>query len=87
MSEGPPKSQLEKGESVESTEKPLRYRTIENEILEIHEDGSQTERALECNGHLHRCCVDMIFYDENKRIIFAEQLSREELGPCDGKHS
>ena len=72
---------------MESAEKPPRYRTIENEILEVHEDGSQTERTLECNGYLHRRCVDKVFYDEKGEITFAEQLSREELGPCDDKHS
>jgi len=72
---------------MESTEKPARYRTIKNEILEMHEDGSQTERVLECDGHLHRRCVDKVFYDERGEIIFADQLSREELGLCDGEHS
>ncbi len=68
------------------TEGLARYRTVEQEILEMHEDGSRTERVLECNGNLHRRCVDRIFYGENGEVVFADQLSREELGPCDGEH-
>ena len=74
-------------ESTERAERPPRYRTIECEILEVHEDGSQTERVLECNGAHHRRCVDKMSYDKNGEVIFADQLSREELGSCDGKHS
>lgn len=77
---------LEDQESVESREKPPRYHTIQNEILEIREDGSKIERALECNNLLHRRCVDEISYDEKGTIIYADQLSREELGPCDCEH-
>jgi len=87
MSEEFPKKSSEKIENKESAEKSSPYRTIELEILETHEDGSKTERVLECDGFLHRRCIDKIFYDENGKIIFAEQLSREELGPCDCKHS
>jgi hypothetical protein len=83
MSEKMPKNSLEKMESVE---KPPRYRTIKLEVLEIHEDGSKTERVLECNGLLHRRCVDIVFYDKNGEIEFVNQLSREELGPCDCRH-
>ena len=71
----------------ENIERPPRYHTITNDILEVYEDGSITERVFECNGFLHRRCVDKIFYGEKGEIAFAEQLSREELGPCDGKHS
>lgn len=85
MSEGFPKNPLEEIRSVE-TEGLARYRTVEQEILEMHEDGSRTERVLECNGNLHRRCVDRIFYGENGEVVFADQLSREELGPCDGEH-
>ncbi|MDP2930692.1 MAG: hypothetical protein Q8N56_03765 [bacterium] len=82
-----PKNSPEKIENKESAEKPPLYRTIECEILETHEDGSRTERVLECDGSLHRRCVDKVFDGENGEVLFAEQLSREELGPCDGKHS
>ena len=85
MSEGFMKNPLEEIKSVE-TERLARYRTVEQEILETHEDGSKTERVLECNGSLHRRCIDKIFYGENGEVVFADQLSREELGPCDGEH-
>ncbi|MBU4284668.1 hypothetical protein KKF60_02540 [Patescibacteria group bacterium] len=87
MSEKFPKNSLEKIENKENIEGPPRYRTIKLEVLETHEDGSKTERVLECNGLLHRRCVDKVFYGENDEIIFVDQLSREELGPCDCKHS
>jgi hypothetical protein len=87
MSEKFPKNSPEKIENKESAEKPSRYRTIKLEILETHEDGSKTERVLECNSLLHRRCVDKVFYNENGEIIFVDQLSREELGLCDCKDS
>jgi len=87
MPEGPPKTPPEKAERKESAERQPRYRTIEDEVLKVHEDGSKTHRVLECNGVLHRRCVDVISYDEKGEPIFADQLSREELGPCDGKHA
>ena len=74
-------------ESKESAERPPRYRTIEREILEVHEDGSKTERVIECNGIHHRRCVDKISYDDKGEVIFADELSKEELGKCDGQHS
>ncbi|HUT96302.1 MAG TPA: hypothetical protein VMW82_01915 [Candidatus Paceibacterota bacterium] len=80
MSEKMPKNSLEK---IESIEKPPRYRTIKLEVLETHEDGSKTERVLECNGLLHRQCVDKVFYNKNGEIEFVEQISQEELKPCD----
>lgn len=84
MPEGIPK--LSKIESKEKIERPPRYRTIEREVLERHEDGSQTERVLECNGINHRRCVDKISYDDKGEVVFADQLSREELGVCEGNH-
>jgi hypothetical protein len=84
MSEKMPKNSLEK---MENKEKSPRYRTIKLEVLETNEDGSKTERVLECNGLLHRRCVDKVFYDKNGKIEFVDQLSREELGPCDCKNS
>jgi len=81
-----PKNSPEKIENKENIEKPSPYRTIKLETLETHEDGSKTERALECDGSLHRLCVDKVYYDEKGEVVFADQLSREELGPCDGKH-
>jgi hypothetical protein len=82
-----PKNLPEKIENKESIEKSSPYRTIELETLETHEDGSKIKRALECDGFLHRRCVDKVFDGENGEVLFAEQLSREELGPCDCKHS
>ena len=84
MSEKMSKNSLEE---IESIEKSPRYRTIKLEVLETHEDGSKTERVLECNGLLHRRCVDKVFYGKNGEITFVEQLSREELGSCDCKNS
>lgn len=86
MSEKMPKNSLEKIENKENIEGPPRYRTIKLEILETHEDGSKTERVLECNGLLHRRCVDKVFYDKNGEIEFVDQLSREELVSCDCKN-
>jgi hypothetical protein len=86
MSEGPPKPAL-KIEGKEGTERPPRYRTIDREILETREDGTRVERVLECNGLQHRRCVDEVSYAADGEITFANQLSREELGPCDGKHA
>ena len=68
-------------------ERPPKYRNIGRELIEEGTDGSRTERVLECNGIQHRRCVDKMFYDEAGEVIFADQLSREELGPCDGKHA
>ena len=69
--------------NIESDKKPPRYRTISSEILEARKDGDETIRVVECNNIRHRRCVDKISYDEHDQIIFADQLSREELGPCD----
>lgn len=52
-----PKNKPEEVKSKESMERPPRYRTIEREVIEEHEDGSKTERVLECNGLHHRRCV------------------------------
>lgn len=76
-----------KFESKESAEKPSRYRTIEREVLDTHEDGSKTERWLECNGQVHRQSVQKISPGERGEFDFVEELSRQELGTCDGKHS
>lgn len=87
MSEQLPQKSSEKTEGQENRERPSRHRTIEHEILETHADGSKTERALECNGQLHRCCVDKVWYDENGKIVFVDNLSRDELGSCDDAHA
>lgn len=86
MLEKLPEKPLEKTEDHDGKERPPRHRTIEHEILETHADGSKTERVLECNGQLHRRCIDKIWYGENDEIIFTDQLSQEELGACDGAH-
>lgn len=87
MSERPKRIPQEIIRSAEDMERPPRYQTVHHEVLETYEDGSKTERVLECNGLHHRRCVDKISYDARGEIIFVDQLSREELGPCDGKHS
>ena len=86
MSEETPKNLPEKKESRETIRLP-EYRVIKREVLGAHWDGSKTERSLECNGLLHRRCIDKTFFNEKGEVTFAEQLSREELGPCDKKHS
>jgi ABC-type nickel/cobalt efflux system permease component RcnA len=74
-------------ESKESKERPPRYRTIEDNVVETHADGSKTHHVLECNGHSHRRAIDRIFYDEDGNIIFDEEELREDAGPCDGNHA
>ena len=74
-------------DSNERVDRPPRYRTILSEIIEERRDGMETVRVVECNGVLHRRCVDKISYDENGGITFVDQLSREELESCDGNHS
>ena len=77
----------QKIEYTESAERPPRYRTILSEVVEPLKDGIETVRVVECNGVHHRRCVDKISYNDKGEIIFADQLSREELGTCDGNHS
>jgi hypothetical protein len=76
-----------KPESNESAERTPRYRTIEREVLEEHEDGSKTERWLECNGKTHRGSVQRISPGGRGEFDYVDEISREDLGPCDGKHS
>ena len=87
MSERPPQEPSAKIESKESAERPPKFRTISDEVLEIHEDGSKTHRVVECNGHTHRRCVDTISYDERGEVTYVDEHSREEIGACDGAHS
>jgi len=53
-------------ERKEGAERPPRYRTIESEIVEPLKDGTETVRVIECNGVLHRRCVDKISYKMTK---------------------
>lgn len=85
MSEKFPKQN--KVESNESAERSPRYRTIEREVLEAQEDGSKTERWVECNGLTHRGSVQKIFAGERGEFDYVEEISRTDLGPCDGNHS
>jgi hypothetical protein len=87
MPEKFPDKPQQKFEGKEGVERKPRYRTISSEVIEPLKDGTETVRVVECNGVNHRRCVDKISYDEKGEIIFADQLSREELGPCDGQHS
>ena len=79
--------EVRKLEGNESMERPPRFKTVRDEILQMHEDGSKTQRVLECNGIHHRICVDRIMYDEVGDVIGDEELSRSELTPCDGNHA
>jgi len=74
--------------TVESQEqpKPPRHRTIERVVLETLPTGESIEQLLECDGISHRRCVDKVSYGADGNITFVEQISREELCPCDKKH-
>ena len=87
MSEKPPKNSTENIESRESAEGPPRYRTIAIEVLVPRKEGTEFIRVLECNGLHHRRCMEKASYNDKNEVIFADQLSREELGPCDGTHA
>jgi len=80
MPEEFPKNSPEKIENIE-------LKIIELKILETHDDGSKTERRTMCNGSRHTRYTDKIFYGENGEVTACDQLSQEELGPCDCKHS
>ena len=85
--EGAPKTKIENIKNKEGAERPPRYRTVSREILESVEGGLvKTERVIECNGTNHRMCVDKISYGSEGEVLFAEQLSKEDLGRCDGSH-
>ncbi len=79
--EKPPKIELQE------QPKPPQHRTIEWVVLETLPTGENIEQVIECNGITHRRCVDKISYDKDGGIAFVEHLSREEVGPCDKKHS
>ncbi len=76
-----------KKESIESIERPPRYRTIDREVIEQHEDGAKTERWVECNGLTHRGSVQKISPGEKGEFDYVEELSRTDLGACTGGHS
>jgi len=40
----------ENSPEVAEKERPPRFKTIKNEIVEVGADGSKIERATECNG-------------------------------------
>lgn len=87
MSEKPPVEQPESVEKKETIERPPLYKTIKTEVLEVLPDGSKKELSISCNGKMHRKCIDVVSYDENGEVTFADELSREEDGTCDGNHS
>ncbi len=68
------------------SKKPARYKTIERVVKETLPTGESVEEVVECNSKHHRRCVDKITYDSSGEVVFVEQLSRHELGVCDGKH-
>ncbi len=77
---------MEKPPSIENIESK-RYKTIERKVLEVLGTGESIEEVLECNGKLHRKCMDKVSYDNNKEITYVEQISRTELGACDSLHA
>ncbi len=77
---------MEKPPSIENLESK-RYRTIERKIIEVLKTGESIEEVTECNGKLHRKCVDKVSYDDNNEIAYVEQISRTELGACDLLHA
>jgi hypothetical protein len=77
---------MEKIPGVESSERPPRFRTIEKKVIETLPTGESVEEVLECNGLQHRRCVDKVTYDSSGEIVFVDQLSRVELGPCNHSH-
>jgi hypothetical protein len=64
-----------------------RFRTIDRKVLEVLPTGESIEEVIECNESHHRKCIDKITYGADNEIIFVDQLSREELGPCGHNHS
>ena len=68
-------------ENKEQAERPPRFRTIREEGLK-QEGDEETVRVLECNGHRHRECVDVISHHDDGELYHAEQLSKKDMGPC-----
>jgi hypothetical protein len=56
------------------------YQTVEHTVRERLPGGDVVEQAIEDNGRTQRRCVDKVSYGTAGEVIFAEQLSREELG-------
>ncbi len=78
---------MEKAPTHESLNHPKRYKTLERHTIETLPNRETIEETLECNGVLHRKCVDRIIYSASGEIDYAEQLSREELGACTQDHT
>lgn len=78
---------MEKEPPIENQEKPARFRTIEKKVLKVLSTGESIEEVIECNGQLHRKCVDKITYDALGVVEYADQLSRVELGVCNHNHT
>jgi hypothetical protein len=57
-----------------------RYQTVEYTVGELLATGERLEQVIEDNGRSQRRCVDKVSYDAGGVVIFAEQISREELG-------
>lgn len=74
-------------ERKESMERPPRYRTIEKKTIEVLHSGEHIEEVLECNEVNHRLCRDKVSYHKDGEIDYAEQLEKQELGPCDHNHA
>ena len=74
-----------KFESAETSKSPSR--TLERRILETLPTGEEIEEVIECNGINHRRCVDKVSYGADGEIEYVDEISKEDLGPCDKNHS
>ena len=63
------------------TDKP-QVTTLHREVLETLSDGGKKEKVLECNGIRHRRCVDIVYYDAEGEVRFADEVSKKDLGLC-----
>lgn len=86
---GPPKT-----ESKEDR-RPPRYRTIERVVLREKEDMTHDEsgeafsvvekfeQSVSCNGSYHRQIFEDVSYNKDGEVVYAKEVRREGLGPCD----
>jgi hypothetical protein len=92
MSELPPRvsgQQLEKAELYPDKVHKIIERALEEELpLEADGGGRRTiESIVECDGYEHTRFKEQITYDAANNSSGFEELEREVIGPCDGKHA
>jgi hypothetical protein len=93
MSELPPQvpgQQLEKARLYPDKVHKIVERTLEEgeHLLEAEGGGRRTtESIVECDGHEHTRFKEQITYDAANKPGSFEELEREVIGPCDGKHA